>query len=315
MKISEGIKEWLLKNRILLIVAAVLGLFLILDTTFFRPKEKPKNKLLNFNMTDIVSFKIQNKEGVLSFVRKGSDWLIENVSVKPGKEEIDSFLDDIRQISFRRKIETTDEDAFGLKNYDSLIEINTKDKNFRLVKGNTTPSGNDFYLGFEGNVYIVERNFSELFSKTLFSFRDKKIVDARADYVRKISISWQNKDLNLAKNRTIWTNLKGGTVPLEDVNSFLFELESLKAKDFISGQKINQSYFGFPSNNKLKLVLADGSSFSLEIGIKDKDGVVLSRNFDMQELIRADSYFLTTLSNYVHLFMSKSLNGVTNEIK
>jgi hypothetical protein len=308
VRIPEGLKSYLWKYRILFGAMILMGLVVLLDATVFRPRTARKDRLLSFSMSELRSFTVMNAEGRYVFVRNGEGWDLPGVpGLRLGKREIDSFLDECRDLRFRRKLSPSAGEnlhAFGLDVTNVLIRIETTDGVVDLVRGADIPGGGGYYAGSGGRVYAMDGPSAAVFGKDLFAFRDKRIIDAQAPYVRKIRLNFRGASVRLEKQDHGWLRTGGnpGPVPDETVSSFLFELESFEATEFVSGRDLNWTYFGFPASDAVELGLADGSTFRLGLGRRDKQGVAVGQGLEPKELAWTDPYLLTAVSNYVHLF-------------
>jgi hypothetical protein len=295
-------------------VLAILLVYLVVTVIITKHGLKRSNNLLDFSIGDVTSFTVMNDRVKLVFRRTQSTWNIDGLpKIRVSKPDIDGYIDDLRQIGIAKKIKEPGAlSTYGLDVTNASLTLVVSGKPSRIIRGSPTPSGNGFYAGLDHKVFVLDKKVLELFTRDLFFFRSKRLLDISSDMIGRAELGFRGTALTIVRD---WTAPKesawrlvspsGRNLKTEDVNTFLFEMEELEAKEFVDGRGLNLPYYGLPSNDRIILTEKNGTRNEVMLGNDGPKGVYAAVNNDMSILYVIDRFSSrTALSNNIRTFTS-----------
>lgn len=276
---------------ILLGVAIILGIGILLLEKFVpstEERDKKSARLVDINTGDITKIEIRKKDEfhLIATKEPDKDWqLIQPVKTKADQSVFDSVLwefgytDKIDEIK-PEATEVLDLVSYGLVTPTITATFYTKDKTYQLKIGKKIPMGSGVYiqLGGDSTVFIVEPVLLEVFDKSLYDFREKKVFDFDLSQVRNIKLDKPDSVIELEKRDDNWYLVKPFAYKglQSAVTMILRELLDLKAEAFISDEATDLEPYGLVIPQlKVGLTLYKDGQPQLErvllIGAIDKD--------------------------------------------
>jgi hypothetical protein len=219
-----------MKLRDLLIAAGVLAVLLGVlywsnhrkageDTTVKASPDAPV-RILSLNQTDIIRLSIHRKDQPpVDLSRNGSGaWqIIAPKTLAADQEAVSSVLSALSPLNSSRLLEekTSDLASYGLTAPAVELEVTLKgNQTQKLLIGDETPSGNDYYVMLAGDprLFTLASYNKTSLDKTAGDLRDKRLLTADFDKVSQIEFigqqSGKKQDITFARNKDAWEILK-----------------------------------------------------------------------------------------------------------
>ena len=203
------------KNRILLIITAVLALFYGLSfvkTSAKDKREKIKTSLVNPKYKDsITSFELSDAAGSIKLINKGTFWTVENLTAS--SERVENLIENLIKIRNLYKIsdKITQNSSFGLTNGTEFHLRYSTDQDFHeLVFGNQDFSLSSRYLMTEKNtkVYEIDSSLDNYLSTSVQSWSEPYLIshvaagNIKAEDIQTISVIENQKNENDSQRLT-----------------------------------------------------------------------------------------------------------------
>ncbi|GEM_PF-4643187 len=291
-------KKKINQNIPLALFFAFLLIYLVILSLVTSEQEAKGKILIPISLADITSFSIHNDRLQTTIRREGNIWRADNIpQLKLSKQDIDTFLEEIRTIQYKREIENqTDLLPFGLAQSNNLISLSTTKNKWTIILGNPTSSGKENYVKVNGRIHIIPSKYKDLFTKDLFTFRAKEFFNFNTDHISRIDISHNGKRIILEKKEEKWglSYPSIREIPPETPNTILFQFESLMISKFIEGGNIDLSYHGLPSNNQVVLTTDRGINHKITFGKVTDGGIYAMKNDNPSLLYVVDPYLAET---------------------
>ena len=164
----------------------------------------------------------------------------------------------------------TELESFGLMEPERTILLIHANGTSTIEIGENTFDNSGIYLQVDdGPIRILEATLAPQLSPTLFSLRDKTLVDWTAETLKELEISTPDSSIVLVKQDNDWQLGDRPDVPLSaaDVTDTLSQSSYLQANRFIAETKEDLNSYGLDSPSlQLTATLADGSVQTLAIG-------------------------------------------------
>ena len=252
------------KNRILLIITAILTIFYGLSfvkTSSKDKREKIRTSLVNPKYKDsITSFELSDASGSIKIIKKGTFWTVENLPAS--SERIANLIENLIKIRNLYKIsdKITQNSSFGLTNGTEFHLRYSTDQDFHeLVFGNQDFSLSSRYLMTEKStkVYEIDSSLDNYLSTSVQSWSEPYLIshvaagNIKAEDIQTVSIiENQNNEKGSQKLTKITDNQSiaklfdlrhGGSVSNEEAESI--------------SQNIPQLILTFELGNKKSIIL------------------------------------------------------------
>ncbi len=238
--------------------------------------EKQEAKVFGISKEDVQSVKVTRKEGVLAFERDGNAWkLTEPIKDSGDLKAIEGFVG----LMVAEKSEETvleggvDFKKFGLENPMGTIEIVNLDGNSVKVNlGSVEGVGSQIYLrrNDEDVVLLGSGTWKTQLNRRVKDFRDKSVAEIDLKQVQGFVIYRRGKrDVAVQKEGDKWIS-SGYVLDKKTVESYLKQINTLKANDFVAEDK--------SSKKDLKKFGLNKSEIEIQVDLGDKKiGLYVSR--------------------------------------
>jgi len=267
---------------ILLLLAAVIGVAVyFLEIKPGKPRdEKPDESKPAFDLKkdDIAAISITRSGEKVNIEDSGGKWMINQpLTAQANQATVDSLVSSLTSAKIERSLSPTAEEvkSYGLEEPAVTIELKLKSGDTKTIKlGTKDFSGLSVYaqLGDEKNVALVPASVLTNSDKSLNDLRDKAILGASQFDIKAINLTNENGQISLAKDGGDWTLKKPfeAGVDSNEMNSFLSEITSGEAEEFVSESADDLSKYGLDKPKiTLNAQLNDGSERTIAVGIKD----------------------------------------------
>jgi len=240
-------------------------------------EEEEKNKVFHSKRNDVETIIVERPEIKMTFKKRDQNWWIESpVNYKGDDMNINSLLSQIEIAENEGIVSETGEDSesFGLAPPQMKLYIMTKEKRKdSLLIGYKNPVGNAvFAQRTPGNeIFLTNYMMSTYMQKSLFEFREKKLLEIDKNDVNRIVLTYPNKTFELKKVAfKEWEIQKPNKYPadLPVITAILDKFDDAKIKKFIDEKPKNLNKYGL-NKPMIRLDLffeKDASKKSLMIG-------------------------------------------------
>jgi hypothetical protein len=271
------------RSTLILLILAVVGGVAVyyLEIKPGTPRdEKPDTSKPAFTFTrdDISSITITRGGETVTLEQKDGKWTItQPVTAQANQSTIDSLVSSLTSTKIERTLAASPDEikSFGLEQPAVAIEIKLKSGDTQEVKlGAKDFSGLSAYAQIAGSneVALVPASVLTNSDKSLNDLRDKAILGVSQFDIKSISLANENGQISLVKDSGQWALKKPYDAGVEEteMNSFLREVTSAEAEEFVSDKSEDLAKYGLdkPKIN-LTAQLNDGSEKTLSLGVKD----------------------------------------------
>lgn len=266
------IKNW--KTALaLVVVLAALGGLATWDEWKTKQEEKGKeteNKLLTFKTDDITGLTLHYRPDadiggeknaktapteatkVTDLTVKLSDgkWMLTApVSEVADQQTVQDVIKNILDYKHEKEV-TSGKDQwnqYGLNDPRRKLTLETKDgKTAVFFVGNNAPVGYSVYIATSDSdkVYVGSQYVATSTAKTLFDFREKKVVNINTSELASVELLHsKDKPLTLTRNEGKWsiTTPESAEADTTQVNNFLDDVSGLRASEFIDAPTKEQT--------------------------------------------------------------------------
>jgi hypothetical protein len=196
--------------------------------------------------------------------------VISPINENADQQVVQDLLKNILEYKYESEVANTQESwaKFGLDNPRRMIEIETNDGAKVAIKvGINSPVGFSAYTAtsVSPSVYVGSQHIATSMSKTLFDFRDKKLLSTTASDVKTFVLEIaKQKPIRLEKSNDKWS-IKDSELTAADtvqVNNFLDDVTGLKALEFVepSNKEVTSSVTKDKSDIKVFVETTSGKS-------------------------------------------------------
>ena len=237
-------------------------------------------KVFPVKNAQVVSFTVAEAGGKpITCIRNGNTWEItEPRKLAADSSAIETFLTSLTGATPSETVSEQGGDLseFGLNPPETTIEVKTSAKpaEFTLRLGSATPTNTGVYaqVGGQQRVFTLASYLKGSLEKTLFDFRNKKVIALATDDIRRLDVTSKNGSYRLVKNADgIWDLMLPPPVRADHFTAqgLVDELGSASMKSVVAEEKRDLGRYGF-SNPTMTIHLTGGSgSETLVLGKKD----------------------------------------------
>lgn len=266
---------------LVLLAAAVAVAVYYLEIKPGKPRdEKPDTSkpAFAFNRDEVSSISITRSGETVTVEQRDGKWTItQPVTAQANQSTIDSLVSSLTSAKIERTLAASPDQikTFGLEEPAVSIEIKLKSGETQQIKlGAKDFSGLSVYAQIAGSsdVAMVPASVLTNSDKSLNDLRDKAILGVFQFDIKSISLTNENGQISLVKDGGQWALKKpyDASVEESEINSFLREVTSAEAEEFVSDKADDLAKYGLdkPKIN-LTAQLNDGSEKTLSVGAKD----------------------------------------------
>ncbi|HET7212303.1 MAG TPA: DUF4340 domain-containing protein [Terriglobia bacterium] len=305
----------------LAVLAGLWGIFTFYGrkkpSTSSGSKSAASQKILPVKKGQIIAFTVTPAAGkAVTCALNGKNWEItEPEKLTADSSAIDSFLSSLTGATPSETVSEQGGDLkeFGLAPPVSTIHVKTdaKPAEFSLRLGSSTPTNNGMYAQVDGQprVFTLASYLKDSLEKSLFDFRDKKVVTLAGDSIRGVDVTSKKGSFQLVKNADgIWDLKLPPSVRADHfaVQGLVDELENASMQSVVEESKKDLSRYGF-SNPTLTIHLS-GESGKQTLVLGKKDGSnYYAMNTAVGPVFTLGSDFLTQFQKQPSDLRSKDL--------
>ena len=226
--------------------------------------------------------------------------------------EVESFISQIKSLKKIRVVEEQPKDLsiYGLNPPYVKIYFKFENKSEEtLLVGNETPLGGSLYFKRENHptVLMAASSLSH-FEKSIYSFRDKTLLNFNTGSIEKIQVLRETNSLELKKTGEAWEIL--GDIHTrgdkDTIMNFLQSIQFSRVKEFINENPDSLEPYGL-SAPKLKLILENDKTHVLSLGNLKEGKGYFARVRDSKNIVLVDPRLFEILSKKNVEFLDKTL--------
>jgi hypothetical protein len=228
----------------------LLAAVLLFESKGLKNQEKKEKeaKLVDVDVADILKITLKNESGTMTFQKdeKGG-WLItEPLEAQADGMEVDGLAESFAGLRIERVVEAESKDlkTYEIPKREVTLWLKGKDLPVKVLVGMENPLDNTLFAKREDEkrVVLLSSSLKTNLDKKLFDFREKDVfkfdtADIRAIEVRAGDVAWaaSKKDDGWELTAPIAALANGGKI-----DSLLYALSGLKAKEFVSENKSDE---------------------------------------------------------------------------
>ena len=249
------------------------------------PRDKrvaEEKKLLTFDKEAVTELTLTYPDRVLTLKKTDAGkWRItQPVEADADETTVKNLLNAVADAEVKRTLDEVPQDlaVYGLTTPVVKAKLVLKDgKSVPLVSfGKDTPVGFSTYAQKEGDakVLLVPQTLRMGVVKEVKDLRDREILTFNNEEVKKLEVRGPDRDIVLNKADTGWTLEKPTRAKADEteVKTFLSNLRSLRAQDFIEEPALGLKEFGLdPPQMSINITNSDNSQKTVLIGGEKTD--------------------------------------------
>lgn len=281
----------------------------ILDDLTKSPSDMRERKLLAIEQDRVQSMRLDvpgQQEIVLKRVEQA--WELEQPLAAPADNtEVQDILDALKALKAEtfESDQISDGNAYGFPGL--VLEVRLANEQHQLHIGGEIPGTQRVYatLDDQGMVYGLDAALKNIFTRSVFDLRDKQVIDFQRIDVRRFEIVQGRANLVCEKGSDGTWSIKQPQALKADssiVDDFLFQLDSLKAVEFVDDAPSDLARYGLqPARTQVRVfVLGEDTPVVLQLGDKqdarvfakgDRPSVYLVSQEILQHLIEGTAAF------------------------
>jgi Domain of unknown function (DUF4340) len=270
----------------LVLLAGLWGIFTYVGRKKSAPgseaKSAPSQKIFPAKKGQIVALTVAPASGKpVTCTLEGKTWQItEPMKLATDSSTIDGFLNTLTSATPAEVVSEQPGDLkeFGLDPPASTIEVktNAEPQEFTLRLGSSTPTNNGIYAQVAGQqrVFTLASYLKASLEKSLFDFRNKKVITLAGDNIQRIEVSSKKNNFQLVKNADgIWDLMLPPPVRADHftVEGLVDELGNASMKSIVEETKKDLGRYGFSSPTMTIHLNGSSGAQTLVLGKKDGD--------------------------------------------
>lgn len=176
-------------------------------------------------------------------------WMLTSpVSEMADQQTVQDLIKNLLDYKYEKEVDSGKDNwaKFGLQDPRRKVTLENKDgKNQVFVVGNNTPVGYSVYVALESSdkIYAGSQYIATSTAKTLFDFRDKKVVAINTADLASVELTQgKNKPLILKRSDGKWSITSPETAEADttQVNNFIDDISGLRAAEFVDAPSKEQ---------------------------------------------------------------------------
>jgi hypothetical protein len=267
---------------ILLLLAAAIGIAVyFLEIKPGKPRDEKTDEskpAFAFKREDISSISITRAGQTITLEDQEGKWTItQPLAAQANQSAVDSLVSSLTSAKIERNLSPSADEikSFGLEDPAVTVDVKLKSGDTKTLKlGAKDFSGLSAYaqIGDAGDVLLLPASVLTSSDKSLDDLRDKSILGVSQFDIKSITLTNENGQMSIAKDGGDWILKKPFEAGVEstEMNSFLSEVTSAEAEEFVSETAENLAKYGLDTP-KITLIaqLNDGSERTISAGVKD----------------------------------------------
>jgi hypothetical protein len=240
------------KNTLILfaVFLVLLAAVLLFESKGLKNQEKKEKeaKLVDVAAADVRKMTLKNESGVLTFQKdeKGGWRITEPLEVQADDMEVDGLAESFAGLRIERVVETEPKDviAYEIPKREVTLWLKDKDLPVKVLIGMENPIDNTLFAKREDEkrVVLLSSSLKTGLDKKLFDFRSKDVFKFETADVRAIKVRAGDTAWSASKKDDGW-ELTAPIAALANgsrLDSLLYALSGLKAKEFVSERKSDE---------------------------------------------------------------------------
>ena len=288
---------------VLLVLAAGLGGFLVVDTQWLTPKrekaESAKGRLWTVELKDVDGLTIKRKDDTIKLKRAGDGWeMVEPVKTRADGAVVNDVVTNLATARVDREIEAnpTKLDDYGLEPPAAQVTLDVKGQAapLTLTVGGKNPTGVWVYAreGSKPAVVVVGESVARDTARPVADFRDKTLLAFDRKNVTAVDLDLEGSRMTLeAEEGGKWKIARPGPYRADGdlVSDMLDRLGAARIREFEAAPKSLATY-GLDKPSRVTIWLGkdkDRTSKTLLVGKADaaKKGVYVQREGESDVLL------------------------------
>ena len=288
---------------VLLVLAAGLGSFLVVDTQWLTPKrekaESAKGRLWTVELKDVDGLTIKRKDDTIKLKRAGDGWeMVEPVKTRADGAVVNDVVTNLATARVDREIEAnpTKLDDYGLEPPAAQVTLDVKGQAapLTLTVGGKNPTGVWVYAreGSKPAVVVVGESVARDTTRPVADFRDKTLLAFDRKNVTAVDLDLEGSRMTLeAEEGGKWKIARPGPYRADGdlVSDMLDRLGAARIREFEAAPKSPATY-GLDKPSRVTIWLGkdkDRTSKTLLVGKADaaKKGVYVQREGESDVLL------------------------------
>jgi len=280
------------RTFISLIVLSVLIGFYLVDSARKAKKEqaeKTTDNLSSIKIDEITEIALSRLGENIIFVKdqKLSVWRIENQDegmIVADNENVSFLIEKLGSIQKSESLgKISNLGQYGLSETAIILKVKTGTAENIFKLGKKTPSDDGVYLmmGEDKNLYVIDSGILLAADKSLYDFRDKKLVNLEPDKISSFSFTVSGKTFNIQKTDDSWMLTADKIYRADDeiVKRALNLLSSAEVKEFLKQDEGKEDKRGLGTPQiQVALKDADGRELRLIFGKVKTSGIPVVKN-------------------------------------
>ncbi len=279
-------------------------------------------KIFPLEIEKVIEFSLVGNGDPITLQRKATQgWeLTRPLSAPADSGEVEAFLSEIANLEKTRVVEENPADlsTYGLSA--PFLKIHFKFENKKeatLLLGDESPMRGGLYARRESRpAVMIASTSSSRFEKSVYSFRDKTLINFSTGAIERIQIIREENPLELKKKDDVWTISGDINAPGDKdvIMNFLQSIQFSKAKEFVDEDPDSLKPYGLNSP-RLKLILESekGEIHTLSFGNQKKGEGYFCKINDSKNIVLASVRLFDTLSQKTVEFLEKTLLAFEEE--
>ncbi|MEE3346544.1 MAG: DUF4340 domain-containing protein [Nitrospinota bacterium] len=273
-------------------------------------------KIFPFATEKVLEFSLAGNGDPIVLKRKAlHSWDLTRPLSAPGDSaEAEAFLSEIENLKKTRVVEENPKDLsiYGLST--PLLKIHFRFENKKeetLFLGDESPMGGNLYIKRESYPAVMMTPASRSrFEKSVYSFRDKTLLNFSTGTIKRIQILREKSLLELKKNGEVWaiSGDIGAQGNKDAIMNFLQSIQFSRVREFVDENPDSLKPYGL-NPPKLKLILESekGEIHTLSLGNPKEENGYFCKINDSKNIVLADARLFATLSQKTVEFLEKKL--------
>jgi hypothetical protein len=271
-------------------------------------------QLLPIKQGKVVEFSLTSNVESISLKRKAPHkWdLISPFLASGDSIEVEAFISDIESLKKIRVVEENPKDLsiYGLNPPYLKVYFKFENQNEEtLLVGNETPLGGSLYFKRENHPSVMMAVSSvSHFEKSVYSFRDKTLLNFNTGSIRRIQILREKNPLEFKRTGETW-EVSGDLRARGDkdtIMNFLQSIQFSQAQEFINENPGPMKSYGL-NPPKLQLILENEKTHILNLGNLKEGKGYFGRVGDSKNIVLVDTRLVEILSKKTVEFLDKTL--------
>ncbi len=278
-------------------------------------KKEQAEKLLPLEEEKVVELSLAGKGEPITLKREDHhNWKLTLPFSAPGDStEVEAFISEVADLKKTRAVEENPKDLsiYGLGSPFLKIHFKFENKDEEtLLIGNESPLGDHLYFKRENQPTVMMAASSQSdFEKSIYSFRDKTILNFNTGSIQRIQILRENNPLDFKKVGEVW-EISGDIRARGDndaIMNFLQAIQFSRVREFVDETPDSLEPYGL-NPPKLKLILDnENESQTLYLGSLKEGKGYFGKTNDSKNIILVDTKLFEVLSQKTVEFLDKTL--------